>query len=208
MSDAMSSSPPAQSLREQHEAVTRQAILRAAREAFAERGFQATSMKLLAERAGVAVQTIYSTFGSKAGVLTGLVDLVDREAGVLELAQEMRQANDPRRLLRLGARTRRQIRERCGDIIAMLRAGAGTDERIAAVWEEGLRRRHQGLTMTIDRLGEQGALRAGLDRRRAADVAAALVADDVCDVLVLQRGWSFDEYEDWLADTLALHLLG
>lgn len=43
--------------------------------------------------------------------------------------------------------------------------------------------------------------------RRAIDIAAALVTDDVCDVLVEQRGWSFDDYEEWLADTLARLLL-
>ena len=53
-------------LREQHAAVTRRAILQAARELFAEQGFANTTVKVLAERAGVAVQTIYATFGSKA----------------------------------------------------------------------------------------------------------------------------------------------
>ena len=194
-------------LREQRGAVTRRAILAAARELFAERGFGGTPVKLLAERAGVAVQTIYATFGSKAGVLTGIVDLVDEEAGVLELVGELKQTEDPREMLRLNARMRRQIRERCGDIVAMLRAGTGADERIAAVWAEGMRRRHGGLEMIVARLDAQGALREGLDPQQAADIAAALVTDDVCDVLVEQRGWNFDAYEDWLAETLALLLL-
>ena len=194
-------------LREQHAAVTRRAILTAARALFAERGFGATPVKLLAERAGVAVQTVYATFGSKAGVLAGLVDLVDEEAGVVPLIGELRQAEDPREMLRIHARVRRRIRERCGDVIAMLRAGAGVDERIAAVWEEGMRRRHGGLSAIAAKLESQGALAEGLDRKSAADIAAALVTDDVCDVLVGQRGWSFDEYEEWLAETLARLLL-
>ena len=194
-------------LREQHAAVTRRAILQAARRLFAERGFAATPVKLVAERAGVAVQTVYATFGSKAGILTGLVDLLDEQAGVMPLVDELRQTEDPREMLRLNARLRRQIRERCGDIVAMLRAGAGVDERIASVWAEGMRRRHGGLSMVVEKLDSQGALADDLDPKRAADIAAALVTDDICDVLVEQRGWSFDAYEDWLAETLAGMLL-
>jgi hypothetical protein len=42
---------------------------------------------------------------------------------------------------------------------------------------------------------------------READIAAALVADEICDILVDQRGWSYDEYESWLGQTLTDLLL-
>jgi AcrR family transcriptional regulator len=195
------------SLREQHHAVTRQAILRAARVLFAERGFARSSVKAIAERAGVAIQTIYATFGSKAGVAMALVDLVDQEAGVLELAQQLAQLDDPRALVRTYARLRRQIRERSGDLIRTLRQGAALEPEMAEVWGEGMRRRHAGLERMTARLDAQQALKEGLSPARAAAVAAALVTDDACDVLVEQRGWTFDEYEAWLGDTLATLLL-
>ena len=91
-------------LREQHAAVTRRAILQAARELFAEQGFANTTVKGLAERAGVAVQTIYATFGSKAGVVMGLVDLLDEEAGVEVIHADIQRTDDPREMLRLTAR--------------------------------------------------------------------------------------------------------
>ena len=72
--EGSSDSPPAVRLRDQHEAVTKRVILRAARTRFAERGYAGTSVKDIAAEAEVAVQTLYATFGSKSGVLLGLVD--------------------------------------------------------------------------------------------------------------------------------------
>ena len=194
-------------LREQHAAVTRRAILRAARELFAEQGFGNATVKGLAECAGVAVQTIYATFGSKAGVMMGLVDLLDEDAGVAEIYADIRRSKDPREMLGHLARIRRQIRERAGDIVVMARQGAGSDERLAGALAEGIRRRNAGLETITKKLRAQKALRDGLDAQTASDIAAALVSDEVCDVLVDERHWSYDRYEQWLADALAQQLL-
>jgi hypothetical protein len=42
---------------------------------------------------------------------------------------------------------------------------------------------------------------------RAADIATALMTDEVCDALVDDAGWSYDEYEDWLTETLVTLLM-
>jgi AcrR family transcriptional regulator len=199
--------PGIQRLREQHGAVTRRTILQAARTVFAEQGYAATPIRLLARRAGVAVQTIYDTFGSKAGVLRGMPDLIDEEAGVFELVAALERAESPEEALQLYARLRRQIRERCGDVVAILRSGAVVETEIAAVLAEGTRRRRFGLRHLIERLSEAGALKEDLSVERATDIASALVTDEVCDVLVDQGGWSYDDYEAWTARTLVTLLL-
>lgn len=194
--------PPSVPLRDQHGAVTKRVILRAARARFAANGYAGTSVKEIADEAGVAVQTLYSAFGSKGGVVLGLADLIDEEAGVHPLFREIVSVADPREALPLFARIRRQIREHCGDIVSMMRAGAKVDADVEAAWADGLRRRHAGISRVVERLAQSGALKDGIDAAHAADVIAAVVADEVCDVLVDQRGWSFDDYESWLADTL------
>ena len=199
--------PGVRRLREQHEATTRRAILQAARALFAERGYAATPVRLLAQQSGVAVQTIYGAFGSKAGVLRGLPDLLDEEAGVYELVDQLERARVPAELFALYARLRRQIRERCGDIVGILRAGAASDPEIAAALAEGLRRRRFGLQRVMERVAADGMLKAGLSAERAADIASAVMSDEVCDVLVEQGGWSYDEYESWLTGTLTTLLL-
>lgn len=195
-------------LRDQRAAVTRRTILQAARVLFSERGYASTSVKLLAQHAGVAVQTIYDTFGSKAGVLAGMPDLIDEEAEVHEIVVALQASRDARESLALFARIRRQIRERCGDIMATLRSGAAVDHQISEILGEGMRRRRFGLERLMEGLASSGDLKPGLEAGRAADIASALVADEVCDVLVDQQGWSFDEYESWLAEALTTLLLG
>jgi hypothetical protein len=61
-------------------------------------------------------------------------------------------------------------------------------------------------TRVIDHLA--GALRPGLDPKRARDILWTLVSFEVCRLLVEGRGWSLDQWERWLASELADALLG
>jgi AcrR family transcriptional regulator len=186
-------------LADRREALTLRTILGAARELFAERGYARTPIRLLAERAGVSPQTIYAHFGSKAGVLGGLVDLLDEEAGLPDLLARADGVTDPAVLLGLLARAARQVRERCGDIVAILRSGAAADPDIAATEAEGARRNRLAVELAVERIRAGGHPVAG----RAVDIAVALMGAGVHDSLVRESGWSHDEYEEWLARALA-----
>src|SRR5690349_16397972 len=69
---------------------TRRRMLEAARELFVRNGYGATTLKEIADRAGVAVQTIYFTFGNKRVLLKELVDVAI--AGDLEPVATMDRA--------------------------------------------------------------------------------------------------------------------
>ena len=77
---------PPSNLRERRAELTRQSILDAARRLFAERGYSRTSVRDIAEAAGVSAQTVYDSVGSKQAIVGRLNDLLDREAGVSEIA--------------------------------------------------------------------------------------------------------------------------
>lgn len=190
-------------LRDRREALTLHTILSAARRLFADNGYARTPIRTIAEQAGVSPQTIYAHFGSKAGVLAGLVDLMDEEAGLPDLMAEAAELTDPVELLGLLARASRQVRERCGDIVAMLASGAAVDPQIAATQAEGARRNRLGVQMVIDRV--RGAGRP-VDPR-AADIAVALMSAGVHDGLVTDSGWSYDDYQAWLTRTLVSAIL-
>lgn len=190
-------------LRDRREALTLRTILTAARRLFAERGYARTPVRLIAQQAGVAPQTIYAHFGSKAGVLAGLVDLLDEEAGLPDLVAKAGELDDPAGLLGLLARASRQVRERCGDILAILNSGAAADPDIAATAAEGARRNRLGAEMVIDRIRRFGHQ----VHPRAADIAIALTSDSVHDTLVTDAGWSHGEYETWLAHILVTSVL-
>ncbi|MFI7121464.1 TetR/AcrR family transcriptional regulator [Amycolatopsis sp. NPDC049868] len=190
-------------LRDRREALTLRTILTAARGLFAERGYARTPIRVIAQEAGVSPQTIYAHFGSKAGVLGGLVDLLDDEAGIPDLVAEAQRTGDPVALLGLLATVARQVRERCGDIVTMLSSGAAVDPDIAATQAEGARRNRLGVEMVMDRVRKSGRALAP----RATDIAVALMSADVHTSLVAEAGWSHDDYEAWLKETLVASLL-
>src|ERR1700694_4992500 len=53
---------------------TRQRITGAAQTLLVEKGFDGTTIDAIAREAGVAVQTVYAIFGSKRGIVAGLMD--------------------------------------------------------------------------------------------------------------------------------------
>jgi AcrR family transcriptional regulator len=194
------------SLRERHAALTRSVILDVARRRFAEAGYAATSVRPIADEAGVAIQTLYSAFGSKQGLLLALVDTVREQTGGEDTRGRIAGSDDPVEIAGLAAGIRRRIMERCGDIVITFREGAAGDPDVAAAYEEGRRRSREGILNVCARIEALGALRPELTVERAADQVAALFAAEVYEELTL-AGWSPDEYEQWLVERLREALL-
>jgi AcrR family transcriptional regulator len=195
-------------LRERHAALTRSVILDVARRRFAEAGYAATAVRPIAEEAGVALQTLYTTFGSKQGLLLALVDTVREQTGGRETWDRIDRSDDAVEIVGLAASIRRRILERCGDIVITFREGAAGDAEVAAAYDEGRRRSREGIAHACDRLEALGALRPGLSRERAVDQAAALFAAEIYEELTGEpSGGSPHEYEQWLHERLREVLL-
>jgi AcrR family transcriptional regulator len=201
----MPEKPP--SLRERQAQLTRDEILRAARGLFAERGYARTSVRDIAQAAGVSAQTVYDSVGSKQVLVSRLNDLIDNEAGVAAIARSAAASDDPREVAATSARVTRAILEHCGDIIRAVVTGAAAEPELAAVLAEGHRRHVEGARGVVARLASLGALGAAVDRDDAAETLAAL--SDVRFALVLREsyGWSLDRLERWIAATSRALLL-
>lgn len=83
---------PVQKLRARLREATEEAILAAAEEVFAEQGLHAAKMETIAERAGVAVGTLYNHFKDRAAMLEALMEgrrevLNERLDAVLEAVE-------------------------------------------------------------------------------------------------------------------------
>lgn len=193
-------------LRDRHADVTRRAILEAARRLFTELGYANTPIRRLAEDAGVAVQTIYATFGSKPGVLVGLLDLVDQQS-VEPIVRRLMAANDPEEVVKLVAAMQRGVREAGGDLLRLVAQGAASDPEVARVWEEGFDRHRQGIAHVCERLRSGGNLRKELSLDDATATMLALTSLEAHDELVHRRGWTHDRYETWLRGALRTALL-
>lgn len=195
------------SLRARHAEVTRRTVLDTARRLFAERGYAGTTIAQLAEEAGVAIQTIYTSVGSKPAVAEALVDAIDEEAGVPALGKRMGEATSGTEVLALAVRLTRQLQERGGDVIAMLHAGAAVEPDLANTLAEGLRRHRMGAERVGGKLSALGALRVGCPPERAADAVDLLTSHQTYMKLTRECGWSFDACEEWIGATLTTLLL-
>src|SRR6187402_2132141 len=92
--EAMPKKPP--SLRERQAKLTQHEILGAARRLFAERGYGRTSVRDIAEAAGVSAQTVYDSIGSKQAIVARLNDLIDGEADILAIVSADAGSTDPK----------------------------------------------------------------------------------------------------------------
>lgn len=193
--------------REVAAAQTRREILQAARRLFAERGYANTSVQQIAEASGAAVQTIYSSVGSKAALVLALNDLIDEEADVAQLAADLLKETDPARLIAKGVHLTRRLNERCGDLIQVLLSAEPSEPEAAAAIADGMRRHEQGASGLAQRLRELGALRAGMTPDRGAAVFSMMTSAASWRQLTRGAGWTFDEGEAWLAASLAELLL-
>lgn len=194
-------------LREQRAEVTRQSILAAARRLFAERGYSRTSVRNIAEAAGVSAQTVYDSVGSKQALVARLNDLLDREAGVSEIARASMTSDDPRVVVTTNARITTSILRSCGDIVHALVTGAAAEPALAAALDEGQRRHRGGVEQIVAILDDRHALAPELDRDRAVDTLAAISDVRVALMLRDSYGWTLERIEEWIATTSMALLL-
>ncbi len=192
---------------------TRQQILAAARVLFITRGFAGTTMEAIAQEAGVAVETVYTGFGSKRALLARLVDRAvggdDEPTQILDRPgpQQVRSETDQRRQLHMFARDMADIMERVGPLFGVMRAAATTEPEIAALLERLLSARRENLGVFVRWLAHNGPLRPGLTESEATDTVWTLTSAEVHHLLTVDRGWSREQYIQWLSDTLVIVLL-
>lgn len=199
--------------RQQQARKTQREILEAARRLFLEWGYTGTTIEAIATEAGVAVETVYAAFRNKRTILARLFDVSvvgdDEPVPLLERRgpQEVRQERDQRRQIELFARDIREIMGRVGALFEVMRFAAPAEPQIAALLKDVLGKRLQGMRVFVNALTSNGPLRARLDASRAVDEVWTLTSAEVYRLLTVDRGWSGDQYEDWLVDTLATLLL-
>lgn len=186
-------------------AQTRRDIILAATQLFTERGYARTSVADIAAKAGVSVQTIYSSVGSKGQLITAMLDEIDAIAGIPELARQAAKATDPHEIIAFQARITRQLNERCRDILAGVRSASAVDPDLAAAYAAGTARHVGGVRLTVDNLRRTGAL--AIDPEQAVATISVLTSIDVYTQLVADHGFTFDDCESWVRQALEALLL-
>lgn len=192
---------------------TRLRVTEAARRLFVRDGYASTTIQALAEEAGVAVQTIYASCGSKRGVLKELFDasiVGDNEEIPLIERPEWRAwevEQDPGRRVDLFARAQRLVSSRTAEVIQVLRSAAASDPEVAEMHNEAESARYGDQRRLADALFGRNQLRQGLSADRAADIIWTLAGPGTYTDLVRYRGWNEQDYEQWLSAQLRATLL-
>jgi len=198
-------------VREEQAARTRTRILDAASELFLEHGYARTTMKDIAAQADVARDTVHAIFGSKARVLTALIDqrLVpdDSVANVTQRpdALAIRDEVDQRQQIELFARFIAGISTELRPVFEILRTASAVEPEMAKVFEEMDRFRLKNMQTYARWIAARGSLR--VSTRRAGEMIWALASLDVARMLCDEIGWTESQHARWLADTLIRTLL-
>ena len=193
------------SYRQRQAQATRVAVAGAARRLFADIGYVSTTIEAISDAAEIPVPTIYSAFGNKPAILEEVRRRWVVETDVEGLHRQALAAPDGGRRLQLASHwTRRQF-ELGYDVIAMYQEAARADLRVAAVWGQVMAFREAAVSELLESLS--GRLRPGLTVRRALDLYVAWTLPEVYRTLVLERRWSANRYESWLAELLIRELL-
>jgi AcrR family transcriptional regulator len=198
-------------VRDEQAARTRRRILDAASALFLERGYARTTMKDIAELAGVARDTVHAVFGSKARVLTALIDLRLVPDGSVASVRErpdalaIKDEVDQRKQIELFAGFITGISTQLRPVFEILRTASAVEPEMASVFEEMDRFRMTNMQTYAKWIAARGALR--VSTRRAGEILWALASPDVARMLCDELGWTETQHAQWLSDTLKRTLL-
>jgi AcrR family transcriptional regulator len=192
---------------------TRQRILDAARELFLAQGFAATTIAAVAERAELAPETVYATYGSKAGLLGGVVQAAVTRSDEPDDPLQRRWVKELLDLPDLDARLAAFARhtaatlELTSPMYAVIRS-AGTGAQELSALDAELREMRYGQQAEVMRaVADGGTLTPGVSVEGAAETFSALASPELHHLLTEGRGWSPRRYSRWLEEIVKSVLL-
>lgn len=193
-------------------AETRSRVLAAASAEFLAGGYAATTIRDVADRAGVSAETIYKTFKTKAALLKQVYDIAlagDDEPLPVIARPEGRAvvaARTPAEAARAYAHLAATVSTQTGPLLRVLLGARATDPDLQAFVETIDGERLTGASRVTEHWAGHGWLRPTLDPGTARDIVWTLTSPGVHHHLQ-DRGWSSARYEDWLATVLAATVL-
>jgi AcrR family transcriptional regulator len=188
---------------------TRAAILAAAHDAFVARGYAGTSLRAVAEAAGVSVPTVEQAFGTKANLLRTVIDVAragdDEPVPVLDRApaRNALAAKDLMGFLDAICAEVGAVTVRVTGIFTVMDQAAASDVRIRRLAAEVDEQRRVVARWILDGVRRHAPLRDGLAEPVALDTVWVLLDPAVHRRLLVDRGWTRDDLAGWLSDAIA-----
>lgn len=195
------------SLRAKRAAETRDRIQRATRKLIGRNGFAETTVGQIADEAGVAAQTVYATFGSKAGIVGSLLAHLEEEARLPEMIASLEAEQNPHAQLRIFTAWIRRLYGMSIDIFSAVIQSQSQPE-MSAIRQNGDANRLRGCRLLAGTWAEAGVLPENTDPESVAShiwLTTSLEAYIACTETL---GWNPDQYEDWLNTSLEKQVFG
>ena len=194
-------------VREAQAAQTRSHVLECAKKLFQKEGFDRATISQIAELAGVSVPTIYALFKSKRGILEFVIDQALPPDQFSELVDDSMQKHFPEKRLRTTAQLARCIYDAEKGLIDILSTASILAPEFKELEQKREKRRYERQEEYIKKLMKEGSLSQKLSLQQARDILWALTGREIYRMLVVDRGWTSDAYEEWLSDLLITSLL-
>ena len=183
-------------------AQTKKRILDAAKKLFKIEGFEGTTIEELAHEAQVSAPTIYALFQSKRGILRVIMDEAFSPNQFEALVEQSRQEASGKERIKLCAKIARNIYDAERAQMEIFRGASVLSPEFKELEKEREARRYERQKPGIEAMVQEKILAPGIDQNKARDIVWAFTGRDLYRLLVIERGWSPDEYEQWLAQTL------
>lgn len=193
--------------RDAQAAQTKDHILKAAKKLFMTEGFDRVTINKIAATAEVSMPTVYAIFKSKRGVLQSLLDDALPQVQFDALVDNVMHEHSPAKRLSYTAKIARQLYEAESELMDVLRGASVVAPEFKELEQEREKRRYDRQGEFVKKLMKDKSLAKGLTLQKARDILWTLTSRDMYRMLVVERKWTPDEYEKWLAQVLANTLL-
>ena len=184
---------------------TKSRILASAKKLFQAEGFELVTIEALAKAAKVSAPTIYSLFQSKRGLLRALMDEALPTEQFLSLVEEYKREPSPQKKLAISAKIARQMYDAERAQMDVFRGASVLAPEFKELEKERELRRYKRQEESVKSI--EIHLVEGLSLAQARDILWAFTGRDMYRMYVVERGWTSDEYEKWLAQLLVKTLL-
>ena len=189
----------------------RERIVTAAEQRFLTDGYPATTIASIATDANVSADTIYKTFGTKAGLVRAIRTRALGGAGAIPAEKRSDELHNRglsgREIITAWGTLTAEIAPRMAPIATLMAAAAVTDPDAKVLLEEFDRDRHGRMTHNARQLHIHGHLRHGVSIAHAADILWTCSAPELYELLVRRRGWTLKRYSRFVAETMITALL-
>ncbi len=192
---------------------TRARILAAARVEFERRGYTATTIRRVAEAAGVSVPTVELSFATKTQLLAATVSFAIRgDAEPLPMlerpwARRALQASSLDAFLGIVQGVFVDAARRSAGLVLAVFEAARQDASIAVLADQLRRQRTETAAWLVDGLVASGPLRAGIAREQAIDTVWMLMDPYVFRALTIDRDWTPERVGSWFGESVRRLLL-